>query len=109
MRYVLVFAASGEVATGLALLVFPSLVGRSLLGEDLAGIAIQVARAEAQDADHVRSALLVRACLRVHRGDAESAADAEDPARSADVARDAHGADQRDEAAGCCRVGLVPA
>ena len=44
MNKVLVFAAFGEAATGLALLVVPSLVGRLLLGEDLAGIAIPVAR-----------------------------------------------------------------
>jgi hypothetical protein len=44
MKMVLVFAAVGEVATGMALLIVPSLVGRLLLGEDLAGIAIPVAR-----------------------------------------------------------------
>jgi hypothetical protein len=44
MKYVLVLAAVGEAATGLALLIVPSLVGRLLLGEDLAGIAIPVAR-----------------------------------------------------------------
>ena len=44
MKYALVFAAVGEAATGLALLVVPSLVGRLLLGVDLAGIAIPVAR-----------------------------------------------------------------
>ncbi len=44
MNKALVFAAFGEAATGLALLVVPSLVGRLLLGEDLAGIAIPVAR-----------------------------------------------------------------
>ena len=44
MKKVLVFAAFGEAATGLALLLVPSLVGRLLLGEDLAGIAIPVAR-----------------------------------------------------------------
>ena len=38
------FAAVGEAATGLALLVVPSLVGRLLLGEELTGIAIPVAR-----------------------------------------------------------------
>jgi hypothetical protein len=40
----LAFAAVGEASTGLALLIVPSLVGRLLLGEDLAGIAIPVAR-----------------------------------------------------------------
>jgi hypothetical protein len=44
MRRVLALAAVGEIATGLALLVVPSLVGRLLLGEDLTGVAIPVAR-----------------------------------------------------------------
>ena len=37
-------SAVGEIATGLALLVVPSLVGQLLLGEGLAGVAIPVAR-----------------------------------------------------------------
>ena len=44
MKKVLNFAAFTEVATGLALLIIPSLVGRLLLGEELTGIAIPVAR-----------------------------------------------------------------
>ena len=44
MKKVLIIAAVGEVATGLALLIAPSLVGRLLLGEELTGIAIPVAR-----------------------------------------------------------------
>jgi hypothetical protein len=44
MKNALALAAVGEAATGLALLVVPSLVGRLLLGQDLAGIAIPVAR-----------------------------------------------------------------
>jgi hypothetical protein len=44
MKMVLVLAAVGEAATGLALLVVPSLVGRLLLGEELTGVAIPVAR-----------------------------------------------------------------
>ena len=44
MRRVLVLAAVGEAATGLALLIAPSLVWRLLLGEGLTGIAIPVAR-----------------------------------------------------------------
>jgi hypothetical protein len=44
MRAVLVLAAVGEAATGLALLIVPSLVGRLLLGEDLTGVTIPVAR-----------------------------------------------------------------
>ena len=43
IKKVLVFAALGEVATGVALLVIPSLVGRLLLGAELVGIAIPVA------------------------------------------------------------------
>jgi hypothetical protein len=44
MKKVLIFAAIGEAATGLALLIVPSLVGRLLLGEKLAGVAVPVAR-----------------------------------------------------------------
>lgn len=40
---VLIFAAAGEVGTGLALLLVPSFVGRLLLGQELSGIAIPVA------------------------------------------------------------------
>ena len=44
MKNVLTIAAIGEAATGLALLIVPSLVGQLLLGEQLAGVAIPVAR-----------------------------------------------------------------
>ena len=44
MKKVLIFAAVGEAATGLALLIVPLLVGRLLLGEELTGVAIPVAR-----------------------------------------------------------------
>ncbi len=44
MRKVLIFAAIAEAATGLALLLAPSLVGQLLLGEGLTGIALPVAR-----------------------------------------------------------------
>ena len=44
MKKVLIFAAVAEAATGLALLVLPSLVGRLLLGEELTGVALPVAR-----------------------------------------------------------------
>jgi hypothetical protein len=44
MKTVLIFAAVSEAATGLALLIVPSLVGQLLLGEELTGIAIPVAR-----------------------------------------------------------------
>jgi hypothetical protein len=43
MKWVLIFAAVAEAATGLALLIVPSLVGRLLLGEGLTGVAIPVA------------------------------------------------------------------
>jgi hypothetical protein len=44
MKRVLVFAAVAEVGTGVALFVVPSLVGQLLLGAELAGIAVVVAR-----------------------------------------------------------------
>jgi len=44
MKRVLTFTAVAEVATGLALIIAPILVGRLLLGEDLAGAAVHVAR-----------------------------------------------------------------
>jgi hypothetical protein len=44
MKGALTFAAVGEASTGLALLIVPGLVGRLLLGEELTGIAIPVAR-----------------------------------------------------------------
>jgi hypothetical protein len=44
MKNVLTLAAIGEAATGLTLLVIPSLVGQLLLGEQLTGVAIPVAR-----------------------------------------------------------------
>lgn len=44
MKKVLVLAAASEAATGLALLIVPSLVGQLLLGEELVGVAVPVAR-----------------------------------------------------------------
>jgi hypothetical protein len=44
MKNTLTFAAVAEAATGLALLVAPSLVGQLLLGDQLVGVAIVVAR-----------------------------------------------------------------
>lgn len=44
MKKALIFAAVGEAATGMALLIVPSLVGRLLLGEELGGAVIPVAR-----------------------------------------------------------------
>ena len=44
MKKAVALAAFAEAATGVALLVAPSLVGRLLLGEELTGIAIPVAR-----------------------------------------------------------------
>ena len=43
MKRVLILAAVGEAATGIALLIVPSLVGRLLFGEELTGVAIPVA------------------------------------------------------------------
>ena len=43
-KWVLVLAAVGEVATGGALLMVPSLVGQLLFGAELTGVAIIVAR-----------------------------------------------------------------
>jgi len=44
MKRVLVFAAIGEAATGLALLIVPSLVGHLLIGAEITGAAVIVAR-----------------------------------------------------------------
>ena len=44
MKNVLIFAAVAEAATGLGLLLVPSLVAQLLLGEQLIGVAIPVAR-----------------------------------------------------------------
>ena len=44
MSRVLVLAAGGEVVTGVALLFVPSLVGQLLLGAELTGVAVTVAR-----------------------------------------------------------------
>jgi hypothetical protein len=44
MKNALIFAAIAEAATGLALLIVPSLVGQLLFGEELTGVAIPAAR-----------------------------------------------------------------
>ena len=44
MKKLLTFAAVAETATGLALMIVPSLVGWLLLGQELGGVAIPVAR-----------------------------------------------------------------
>jgi hypothetical protein len=44
MKGALTFAAISEAATGLALVIAPSLVGQLLLGEPLSGVATPVAR-----------------------------------------------------------------
>ena len=44
MNKTLNFAAVVEVLTGLAMLIVPSLVGQLLFGQQLAGVAIPVAR-----------------------------------------------------------------
>ena len=44
MKKVLVLAAVGEVATGLALLIVPSMVGQLLLGVELSGVSVVIGR-----------------------------------------------------------------
>ena len=44
MKKLLAFAALAEAATGLALIAFPLLVGRLLLGAELTGVAIPLSR-----------------------------------------------------------------
>jgi hypothetical protein len=44
IKRVLILAAVGEAATGVALLIVPSLVGRLLFCEELTGVAIPLAR-----------------------------------------------------------------
>jgi hypothetical protein len=44
MNRLLAFAAISETATGLALVLAPSLVARLLLGEEVSGVAAEVAR-----------------------------------------------------------------
>ena len=44
VKRVLVFAAIAEIATGLGLLLVPSLVGQLLLGAEMAGMTVTVAR-----------------------------------------------------------------
>jgi len=44
MKKLLTFAAVAEAATGVALIVLPSLVGRLLLGTELTGVAVPLAR-----------------------------------------------------------------
>ena len=44
MKNVLTFDAVAEAATGMALLIVPSLVGRLLFGGELSGVAVPVAR-----------------------------------------------------------------
>jgi hypothetical protein len=44
MRKVLILAAIGEFATGVALLIAPTIVGQLLFGQDLIGVAVPIAR-----------------------------------------------------------------
>jgi hypothetical protein len=44
MKNALLLAAIGEAATGLALLILPSVVGELLLGHELTGVAVPAAR-----------------------------------------------------------------
>src|SRR6266481_3594558 len=58
MKKVLIFAAVAEAATGLALLIVPSLVGRLLLGEELTGLAPPVCARGRHRSDCFRDRLL---------------------------------------------------
>lgn len=44
MKKILIFASLSETLTGLALLIVPAIVGKLLLGEELIGISIPIAR-----------------------------------------------------------------
>ena len=44
MKKLLIFTGVAEAATGVALMVVPALVGRLLLGAELAGVSVVVAR-----------------------------------------------------------------
>jgi hypothetical protein len=44
VKTALIFAAVAEAATGAALLIVPSLVGQVLLGQELSGVAVPIAR-----------------------------------------------------------------
>ena len=61
MKNVLIVAAVAEAATGLALLVVPSLVGQLLLGEDLTGVSHTGSARDWHRPDRVRGRLLARA------------------------------------------------
>ena len=58
MKKLLALAAFGEAATGLALLIVPSLVGRLLLGAELTGVAIPVSARARHRSDRIRGRLL---------------------------------------------------
>ena len=58
MKKVLLLAAVSEAATGLALLIVPSLVGRLLLGAELSGVSIPVARVTRHRPDRLGRCLL---------------------------------------------------
>ena len=71
MKSAWTFAAIGEAATGLALLIVPSFVGQLLLGEQLTGVAVPVAR--------VAGIALIALCTKLGRGqDADPRAADED-------------------------------
>ena len=65
MKNVLISAAVGEAATGLALLTVPSLVGQLLLGEQFTGVAMPIARVCG-----IALIALATACWPVHRSSA---------------------------------------
>ena len=60
-----IFAAIAEAVTGLALLIVPSLVGQLLLGEELTGVAIPIARGWHRS-DCLRDLLLAGAAAHRH-------------------------------------------
>ena len=68
MKKALIFATAGEVVTGLALLVIPSLVGWLLFGEELAGSCSAGSTCDRHCPDCFRNSLLARSAARRHAG-----------------------------------------
>jgi len=66
MKKALIFATAGEVVTGLALLVIPSLVGWLLFGEELAGSCSAGSTCDRHCPDCFRNSLLARSAARRH-------------------------------------------
>ena len=76
MKKLLTVAAIAEAATGLALMVVPSLVGRLLLGAELIGVAIPVARVTRHRPDRIRGRLLAGSASAVRHVDLRRGCDA---------------------------------